>query len=74
MRLLVGDADKLCQLLLRQAEHGPPLADAAAHVALDLLRLRSSCRHNDTTGRVDSGLMQRDRRIIALLPAKINER
>jgi deoxyribonuclease V len=36
VRLLVGDADQLGHLLLGQAEHDTPLADAQADVAIDV--------------------------------------
>jgi hypothetical protein len=37
MRLLIGDADKVGELLLRQAEHDPAFADARADVPIDIL-------------------------------------
>jgi hypothetical protein len=44
VRLLVGDADQLSHLLLRQTKHDPTLADPSADVAVDILWPRSA-RH-----------------------------
>src|SRR5579875_1892766 len=38
VRLLIGDADQIGQLLLGQTEHDPPLANAGADMPVDLLR------------------------------------
>src|SRR5262249_21899929 len=38
MRLLVGDADHLSELLLRQPEHDPTFADARSDVIVDRRR------------------------------------
>src|SRR5689334_1146631 len=35
--LLVGHADQVGELLLRQAEHDPPLADAGSYIPVDIL-------------------------------------
>jgi hypothetical protein len=35
--LLVSDADQVGKLLLRQAEHDPPLADPGSHIPIDIL-------------------------------------
>src|SRR5882672_12646880 len=37
MRLLVGNANQVGELLLRQPEHDPPLADAGADMPVDIL-------------------------------------
>ena len=37
MGLLIGDADQVSKLLLRQAEHDPPLTDPGSHVPIDIL-------------------------------------
>lgn len=36
MRLLIGHSDELGHLLLGEAEHDPPLADAHAHIVIDV--------------------------------------
>jgi hypothetical protein len=36
--LLIGDADQLCELLLGETEHDPPLADAGPDMPIDILR------------------------------------
>ena len=36
VRLLVGDADQLGHLLLREPQHDPPLADPQAHIMVDV--------------------------------------
>jgi hypothetical protein len=43
VRLLVGDADQLGHLLLRQTKHDPALADPSADVAVDILWPSSAC-------------------------------
>jgi len=45
MRLLVGDADEIRQLLLGQAQDDAPLADARADMAVDVLGSRGCSLH-----------------------------
>jgi hypothetical protein len=49
VRLLIGDADQIGELLLSEAEHDPPLADARTDVAIDVLR---PARRSPRSGRV----------------------
>jgi len=35
--LLIRDADQVSELLLRKAEHDPPLSDSGSHIPIDIL-------------------------------------